>query len=86
MAGKLFHTAHPHTLTDIRLTLLTQIVIFWEKLCVVEDDTKMKDAVPYRKIDNFRGFAGFPSVGVDFRAPRSKKTKTKRFYTDPLGC
>ena len=26
-----FHPAHPHTLTDIRLTLLTQIVIFWEK-------------------------------------------------------
>ena len=32
MAGKLFHTAHPHKLTDIRLTLLTQIVIFWEKI------------------------------------------------------
>ena len=31
MAGKFFHTAHPHTLTDIRLTLLTQIVIFWGK-------------------------------------------------------
>ena len=31
MAGKFFHTAHPHTLADIRLTLLTQIVIFWEK-------------------------------------------------------
>ena len=32
MAGKFFHTAHPHTLTDIRLTLLTQIVIFCEKI------------------------------------------------------
>ena len=32
MAGNFFHTAHPHTLTDIRLTLLTQIVIFWEKI------------------------------------------------------
>ena len=32
MAGKFFHTAHPHTLTDIRLTLLTQIDIFWEKI------------------------------------------------------
>ena len=31
MAGNFFHTAHPHTLTDIRLTLLTQIDIFWEK-------------------------------------------------------
>ena len=31
MAGKFFDTAHPHTLTDIRLTLLTQIDIFWEK-------------------------------------------------------
>ncbi len=31
MAGKFFHKAHPHTLTDIRLTLLTQIDIFWEK-------------------------------------------------------
>ena len=32
MAGKFFHTAHPHTLTDIRLALLTQIVIFWENV------------------------------------------------------
>ena len=32
MAGKFFHTTHPHTLTDIRLTLLTQIDIFWEKI------------------------------------------------------
>ena len=32
MAGTFFHTAHPHTLTDMRLTLLTQIVIFWEKI------------------------------------------------------
>ena len=26
-----FHTAHPHTRSHRRLTLLTQIVIFWEK-------------------------------------------------------
>ena len=31
MAGKFFQTANPHTLTDKRLTLLTQIIIFWEK-------------------------------------------------------
>ena len=29
-----FHTAHPHTLTDIRLTLLTQIDIFCKFLKV----------------------------------------------------
>ena len=31
MAGNFFHTAHPHTRTDMRLTLLTQTDIFWEK-------------------------------------------------------
>ena len=36
MAGNFFHTAHPHTRTDMRLTLLTQIVIFWEKKCAVK--------------------------------------------------
>ena len=34
MAGNFFRTAHPHTLTDIRLTLLTQTDIFWEKLII----------------------------------------------------
>ena len=29
--GNFFHTAHPHTRSHIRLTLLTQIDIFWEK-------------------------------------------------------
>ena len=32
MAGNFFHTAHPHTLTDMRLILLTQTDIFWEKM------------------------------------------------------
>ena len=32
MAGKFFHTAHPHTLTDIRLTLLTQIRELWLRI------------------------------------------------------
>ena len=32
MAGNFFHTAHPHRLTDMRLTLLIQTDIFWEKI------------------------------------------------------
>ena len=31
MAGNFFHPIHPRTHIHIRLTLLTQIVIFWEK-------------------------------------------------------
>ena len=47
---------------------------------VVEDDTKTEDAVPYWKINDFLGFAGFSWVRVVFRAPRPKKAETKRFY------
>ena len=32
MAGNFFHPTHPRTHMHIRLTLLTQIVIFWEKI------------------------------------------------------
>ena len=46
MAGTFFHTAHPHTLTDMRLTLLTQIVIFWEKKCAV----KRKKNVQWKEV------------------------------------
>ena len=48
-------------------------------------DTKAADAVPYWKIDDFVGFAGFSWVWVVLMAARAKKVETKRFYTPPLG-
>ena len=42
MAGKFFQTANPHTLTDIRLTLLTQIDIFWENAPVQPQQSSKK--------------------------------------------
>ena len=40
-------------------------------------DTKPADAVPYRRIDDLLGLAGFSCVRVDLRVPRQKKLKPK---------
>ena len=65
MAGKFFHTAHPHTLTDIRLTLLTQIDIFWEKTGRFSSPYPVlhseKTLVSFFPIDIYRGGHGHQS-------------------------
>ena len=48
MAGKFFHTVPPQTLTDIRLTLLTQIDIFWEKRTFLKKDRAAKAQIVFR--------------------------------------
>ena len=51
---------------------IPKIPKFLKKLRLVEDDTKTDGAVPYRKIDDFLGFAGFSWIRVDFRVPKPK--------------
>ena len=54
-----FHTAHPHTRSHIRLTLLTQIDIFWGKKISVNIESlssKMRRARSRSTIDRMRSF------------------------------